>query len=112
MASAPLPDDVLAKPSPAPRASIRHSAGWSNPKDLAAEAARAVKKAGGCVVGLYKDPLGGPQTLLSILSVDTVEPTPFQRDVSDAHHKLLANVINKAGRSSHPKPRSLSPAAK
>jgi ParB family transcriptional regulator, chromosome partitioning protein len=30
----------------------------------AAEAAEAVEKAGGCVVGLYKDPLGH-QTLLS-----------------------------------------------
>src|SRR5262249_28234270 len=26
-----------------------------------------------------------------------VEPTPFQRDLSDTHHKRLANVINKTG---------------
>ena len=37
----------------------------------------AVEKAGGCVVGLYKDPLGGHQTLLSILPIDKIEPTPF-----------------------------------
>jgi ParB family chromosome partitioning protein len=64
----------------------------------AAEATRAVEKAGGCVVGLYKDPLGGHQTLVSILPIDKVEPTPFQRDLSDAHHKRLADVISKTGR--------------
>ena len=53
----------------------------------AAEAAEAVEKAGGCVVGQYKEPLGGHPTLLSILPIDKIEPTPFQRDLSDTHHK-------------------------
>ena len=35
---------------------------------------------------------------LSVLPIDVVEPTPFQRDLSDAHHKRLADVINKTGR--------------
>lgn len=64
----------------------------------AAEIAGAVQKAGGCVVGSYKDPLGGHAVLISILPIDAVEPTPFQRDLSDAHHKRLADVINKTGR--------------
>jgi ParB family chromosome partitioning protein len=64
----------------------------------AADAAAAVEKAGGCVVGRYKEPLGGHPTLLSILPIDKIEPTPFQRDLSDAHHKRLADVINKTGR--------------
>src|SRR5438552_8788930 len=68
------------------------------PQGSATEAAEAVEKAGGCVVGLYKEPLGGHQTLLSILPIDRIEPTPFQRDLSDAHHKRLAVVINKTGR--------------
>src|ERR1700756_4415180 len=63
-----------------------------------AEAAAAVEKAGGCVVGQYKEPLGGHPTLLSILPIDKIEPTPFQRDLSDAHHKRLADVISKTGR--------------
>jgi ParB family transcriptional regulator, chromosome partitioning protein len=58
----------------------------------------AVEKAGGCVVGFYKEPLGGHQTLLSILPIHKIEPTPFQRDLSDAHHKRLADVISKTGR--------------
>jgi ParB family chromosome partitioning protein len=61
-------------------------------------AAEAVEKAGGYVVGLYKDPLGGHQTLLSILPIHKIEPTPFQRDLSEAHHKRLADVISKTGR--------------
>jgi ParB family chromosome partitioning protein len=68
------------------------------PHGSATEAAEAVEKAGGCVVGLYKEPLGGYQTLLSILPIDRIEPTPFQRDLSDAHHKRLADVISKTGR--------------
>jgi len=68
------------------------------PTGAAAEAAEAIAKAGGCVVGSYKDPLGGHPLSLSILPIDSVEPTPFQRDLSDAHHRRLADVINKTGR--------------
>jgi ParB family chromosome partitioning protein len=68
------------------------------PTGAAAEAAEAIAKAGGCVVGSYKEPLGGHPVLLSILPIDAVEPTPFQRDLSDAHHKRLADVISKTGR--------------
>src|SRR5262250_2380868 len=63
----------------------------------AANAAEAVEKAGGCVVGQYKEPLGGHPTLVSILPIDKIDPTPFQRDLSDTHHKRLADVINKTG---------------
>ena len=69
-----------------------------HPTGVAAEAAEAVAKAGGCVVGSYKDPLAGHAVLLSVLPINAVEPTPFQRDLSDAHHKRLADVINKTGR--------------
>ena len=68
------------------------------PTGAAAEAAEAISKAGGCVVGSYKDPLAGHPVLLCVLPIDAVEPTPFQRDLSDAHHKRLADVINKTGR--------------
>src|SRR6202140_4191404 len=68
------------------------------PAGAAAEAAEAIEKVGGCVVGRYKDPRGGHPTLPSILPIDKIEPTPFQRDLSDAHHKRLADVISKTGR--------------
>jgi len=65
---------------------------------VAAATVEAIEKAGGCLIGSYKDPLGGLPVLLSILPISAVEPTPFQRDLSDAHHKRLADVINKTGR--------------
>jgi ParB family transcriptional regulator, chromosome partitioning protein len=68
------------------------------PSEIAADIVVAIQKVGGCVVGSYKDPLGGYPILIVILPIDAVEPTPFQRDLSDAHHKRLANVINKTGR--------------
>jgi ParB family transcriptional regulator, chromosome partitioning protein len=64
----------------------------------AADAARVIVDAGGYVVAPYKEPLGGSPLLFSVLPIDAVEPTPFQRDLSDAHHKRLADVINKTGR--------------
>jgi hypothetical protein len=63
-----------------------------------AEITASVEKAGGCIVGSYKEPLGGHPVYIAILPIDAVEPTPFQRDLSDAHHKRLADVINKTGR--------------
>src|SRR5215475_399867 len=68
------------------------------PTGTVSAAREAVEKAGGCVMGSYKDPLGGHPVLISVLPVDAVEPTPFQRDLSDAHHKRLADVIDKTGR--------------
>jgi len=53
---------------------------------------------GGVVVGGYVDPLGGKPLLLAVLPIDKVAPTPFQRDLSDTHHKRLAEVIQKTGR--------------
>lgn len=64
----------------------------------AAEIKARVEKLGGNLVGQYRDPLGGHATLLAVLPIDAVEPTPFQRDLSDTHHKKLADVINKTGR--------------
>src|SRR4051812_32923797 len=60
-------------------------------------AKQAVESAGGVVSGQYLDPLGGEPLLVAILPIETVEPTPFQRDVSDAHHKKLADVLDRTG---------------
>src|SRR5438874_994574 len=34
---------------------------------------------------------------VAVLPIDSIEPTPFQRDLSEAHHKKLAGVIEKTG---------------
>jgi ParB family chromosome partitioning protein len=53
---------------------------------------------GGVVVGRYRDPLGGHPMIFAVLPISKIEPTPFQRDLSEAHHKRLAEVIEKTGR--------------
>jgi ParB family transcriptional regulator, chromosome partitioning protein len=69
-----------------------------SPTGAAKEVLQAIENSGGCLVGSYKEPLGGHPVLVSILPINAIEPTPFQRDLSDAHHKRLADVINKTGR--------------
>jgi ParB family transcriptional regulator, chromosome partitioning protein len=53
---------------------------------------------GGSVLAAFRDPLGGHWQLLAALPIDKVEPTPFQRDLSDAHVKRLGGVIDTLGR--------------
>jgi len=57
-----------------------------------------VERDGGTVLGAYSDPFGGKPLLVVALPVDRVEPTPYQRDASDAHVKRLMNVIESIGR--------------
>jgi ParB family transcriptional regulator, chromosome partitioning protein len=63
----------------------------------ALDAKAAIEKAGGIVTGQYLDPLGRQPLLVAVLPIDQVEPTPFQRDVSDTHHKRLADVLDRTG---------------
>jgi len=63
----------------------------------AAEAATRVEREGGLVIASYCEPLGRQPLLLAALPIDRVEPTPFQRDLSDAHHKKLSGVIDRTG---------------
>src|SRR5438105_11578773 len=63
-----------------------------------AEEVRArVEREGGLVLGAYSDPLGKNALLLSILPIDRIEPTPFQRDLPQTHHRKLADVIARTG---------------
>jgi len=62
-----------------------------------AEARERVAAAGGEIIGIYRDPLGKQPLLLAVLPLAAVERTPFQRDVSEMHHKRLADVIDKTG---------------
>jgi len=58
----------------------------------------AVRASGGGVVGAYRDPLGGHWQLVASLPIGQIEPTPFQRDLSDTHVKRLEDVIGRMGR--------------
>jgi ParB family chromosome partitioning protein len=57
-----------------------------------------VEDDGGAVLGRYQDPFGGTPVLLVALPIDSVEPTPYQRDPSEPHVKRLMHVIEKVGR--------------
>src|SRR6266571_4629412 len=62
------------------------------------ELAAAVEADGGAVLAAYREPLGGNALLFSALPVDKVEPTAFQRDVSDAHVLKLTRAMDKTRR--------------
>ena len=59
---------------------------------------RQIEKEGGAVIGAYRDPLGGNWQVLASLPIDTVSPTPYQRDLSEAHVAKLADAIDKLDR--------------
>jgi ParB family chromosome partitioning protein len=58
---------------------------------------KRIEGEGGILVGSYSDPLGKNPLLLAILPIDRIEPTPFQRDLSQVHHRRLADVIDRTG---------------
>ena len=63
----------------------------------AREAQARIAQAGGYLLGAYRDPLGRHPVLVAILPIDSVQPTPFQRDLSQAHHRKLADVLDRTG---------------
>ncbi len=65
--------------------------------DFEKETKERIEREGGAVLAAYREPLGRNALILAMLPLDKVEPTPFQRDVSDMHHKRLADVIDKTG---------------
>jgi ParB family chromosome partitioning protein len=65
--------------------------------EAAREAAGRIEQVGGLLLGCYNDPLGRQPLLVAILPIDAVEPTPFQRDLSQAHHRKLADVLDRTG---------------
>lgn len=62
------------------------------------ELSRSIESDGGVVLATYRDPLGGHWQLLAALPIARVEPTPFQRDLSEAHVGRVAKAIDKLGR--------------
>ncbi|HVJ12154.1 MAG TPA: hypothetical protein VNC62_11360, partial [Burkholderiales bacterium] len=65
--------------------------------ESAQEVADRVEKVGGQLLGSYYDPLGKQPVLVAILPIESVEPTPFQRDLSQVHHRKLADVLDRTG---------------
>jgi ParB family transcriptional regulator, chromosome partitioning protein len=60
--------------------------------------AEAIESDGGAVLATYRDPLGGHWQIFAGLPIDLVEPTPYQRDLSDAHVAKLCSALDRLGR--------------
>lgn len=57
----------------------------------------AIRGDGGVPLAPYREPLAGRWVVLAALPIEKVEPTPFQRDVSEAHVDRLVDAMKRAG---------------
>ena len=69
-----------------------------SPPPAVEQLSRAIAADAGLVLGAYRDPLGGHWQILAALPLEKVEPTPYQRDLSEAHVKRLGDAIDRLGR--------------
>ena len=70
----------------------------TTPPSAVEELQDAIAKDGGNVLATYRDPFGGHWLIIAALPIDQVEPTPYQRNLSDAHARKLESVIAKLSR--------------
>jgi ParB family chromosome partitioning protein len=70
----------------------------ASPPGEIVELQRTVERDGGKVLGLYREPYAGQWVMMAALPIEQVEPTPYQRNLSDAHARRLETVIGKLGR--------------
>jgi len=68
------------------------------PTGALADLAEKVRRDGGAVLASYREPLGGHALLFVALPVERIEPTPYQREVSDAHVRRLTVAMDKTKR--------------
>jgi ParB family chromosome partitioning protein len=68
------------------------------PPGAVAELHQLIETDGGKVLSVYRDPYGGQWLVQAALPIDLVEPTPYQRNLSDTHVRKLEGVIGKIGR--------------
>ena len=55
------------------------------PPGEVAELHHAIESDGGRTLAVYREPYGGRWLLLAALPIELVEPTPYQRNLSDTH---------------------------
>src|SRR3954454_12305428 len=69
--------------------------GSGSPPAAVMRLAQAMGNDGRPVLASYRNPLGGNRQTLAGLPIDLVEPTPYQRDLSDAHVAKLCSAIDR-----------------
>jgi len=88
------------RPEGAPRSRgvAADALGTGSPPAAVTRLAEAIETDGGTALATYRDPLGGNWQIFAGLPIDLVEPTPYQRDLSDAHVAKLCSAIDRLGR--------------
>jgi ParB family transcriptional regulator, chromosome partitioning protein len=84
--------------TPRSRGVAADALGAGTPPAAVARLAEAIEADGGTALASYRDPLGGHWQIFAGLPIDLVEPTPYQRDLSDAHVAKLCSAIDRLGR--------------
>lgn len=75
----------MAAPEPEPPAAVR-------------KLAEQVESDGGQALAVYREPVGKNWHVFCLLPIESVAPTPYQRDLSPTHVKRLQEVVKKVGR--------------
>ncbi len=100
----------MAESKPAPRRRKKREAepvsrgpsatalGGPAPPAAVAQLAADIEADGGASLAPYRDPVGGHWQILAALPIDRVDPTPYQRDLSQPHVARLADAIDRLDR--------------
>lgn len=86
------------KKAPEPRGLEARRLTHGDPPTAVTELTQQIERDGGSVLGVFRDPLGGHWQILAGLPLELVEPTPYQRDLSEAHVRRLTDAIDRLGR--------------
>ena len=70
----------------------------ASPPASVTDLAESIESDGGAALATYRDPLGSHWQILASLPIDKVEPTPYQRDLSESHVEKLTVAIDKLDR--------------
>jgi ParB family chromosome partitioning protein len=85
-------------PPPASRGLDARRLASTQPPTSVEALARTIEDDGGAALAVYRDPLGSHWQILAALPIAAVEPTPFQRDLSEAHVARVASAIDRLDR--------------
>ncbi len=69
-----------------------------DPPKAVAALIEQVARDDGHVLAVYQDPVGDRWQIFTLLPIDRVEPTPYQRDLSPTHAKRLTEAVKKLDR--------------
>lgn len=85
------------KSEPAGPVGLKPSQVRAEPPNAVESLCKDIEKDGGAVLSAYREPLGGRWVVMAVLPLEQVEPTPYQRGLSETHVKRLEDVISRSG---------------